>query len=134
MRSISIAFGLVVAIALPVAAHAAQDPILAPGRWTVAPPIAATQNPSWRTPLLSHVADPSPGPSAVIANGFSHPLRYSIGTEWAVRAAVVALQATGHVTSGQRRTTGDSAQQAAVWPEPLLPPINVKTGSSQTAF
>jgi hypothetical protein len=134
MRFVSIAFGLAVAVALPLSANAAQDVVLAPGPWSISPPVSTTRNLSWRAPLLSRDVDPSPGPSATLASGFSHPLRYSIGTEWAVRAAVIALQATGHATSGQRSTTGDSGQHAAVWSEPLMRPIDVRTGSSQTAL
>jgi hypothetical protein len=141
MRFVSTALGLMFALALPVGAQAGQDPVVSQdpvrGPWSNSPPAVSTQNQSWRAPLLSRVANPPPGPTAAIANGFGHPLRYSIGTEWAVRAAVVALQATGHMSSGQRSTastTGDSAEQAAVWSGPLMRPIDVRTGSSQTAL
>ena len=133
MRFVCIAFVLVVAIGLPVGAHAGQDPLMAPAPWRIAPPVAVAENQSWRAPLLSNDAKPSPGTSAALANGFNHPLRYSIGTEWAVRAAVVALRVRGHVANGQRYTTGDADQQAATWQDPLLPPIDIKPGTSQTA-
>jgi hypothetical protein len=134
MHFVSIAFGLAVAVALPLNANAAQDAVLAQAPWSISPAVSTIRTQSWRAPLLSRVVDPSPVPSTTLANGFSHPLRYSIGTEWAVRAAVIALQVTGHATSGQRSTTGDSGQQDAVWPEPLMRPIDVRTGSSQTAL
>lgn len=132
MRFVCTAIGLVVALTVPVCANAGQEPALAPAPWSISPQ-PFVQNQSWRAPPLLRTASPSPGTSAALADGFSHRLRYSLGTEWAVRAAVVALQATGHVTSGQRDTTGDIGQQAAAWHDPLWPPINIKTGSSQTA-
>jgi len=134
MRFVSTALGLTVALALPIGAQPRQDAAMAPGPWSISPPAAVTQNQSWRAPSLSHVANPPPGPTAAISNGFGRPLRYNIGNEWAVRAAVVVLQATGHMTSGQRSTNGDSGQRAAVWQEPLMRPIDVRTGSSQIAL
>jgi hypothetical protein len=132
MRFVSTAFGIIVAIGLPAGAHAGQDPMLAPAPWSIAPPVAVTSSQSWRAPLLSHDANPSPGSSSALANGFSHPLRYGIGTEWAVRAAAVALNVKASV-SNVGRYTGDVGQQAAAWQESLPPPINIKTGTSQTA-
>lgn len=133
MRFVSIAFGLIVAVALPAHAYAVQDPMLAPAPWSIASPVAVAKNQSWRAPLLSNDAKPSPGTSAALANGFNHPLRFSIGTEWAVRAAAVALRVRGHEANGQRYTTGDADQQAANWQGPQLPPIDIRTGTSQTA-
>jgi hypothetical protein len=133
MRFVSIAFGLIVAIGLPIGAHAGQDPVLTPGPWNITPPaVAAATNQSWRAPLLSNDANSSPGTSAALANRFNHPLRYSIGTEWAVRAAAVALHARASVANGARYT-GDIGQQAAAWQEALPPPIDIRTGTSQTA-
>lgn len=132
MRFVSIAFGLIVAIGLPVGAHAGQDPILAPAPWSIAPPVAVAKSQSWRAPLLSNEANPSPGPSSALANGFSHPLRYSLGTEWAVRAAAIALHARPSVANGPRYSTSDVGQQSAAWQKSLPAPIDIRTGSSQT--
>ena len=133
MRFVRISFGLLVAIGLPLGAHAGQDPTLAPAPWSIAPPVAVAKSQSWRAPLLSNEANPSPGPSSALANGFSHPLRYSLGTEWAVRAAAIALHPRRSVANGRRYSTADIGKQAAAWEESLPPPIDIRTGTSQTA-
>jgi hypothetical protein len=104
MRFVCIAFGLIVAIGLPVGAHAGQDPILAPAPWSIAPPVAVAENQSWRAPLLSNDAKPSPGTSAALANGFNHPLRYSTGPSgrYALRLSRFASGDTWQMASATR--------------------------------
>jgi hypothetical protein len=133
MRFVSIAFGLVIATALPVGAKAGDDGISLPNPWGISSPVTATQNPSWHAPASLQLASPSPGTGSTLANSFGHSPRYSLGTEWAMRAAVIALRPTGNGESNrQRYASGDIGAEAATWQGPAIPPIDVRTGSSQT--
>jgi hypothetical protein len=133
MRFVSTAFGLIIATVIPVGAKAGQDGITLPTPWGISSPVTTAQNASWHAPASQQLASPSAGAGSTLANGFGHSPRYSLGTEWALRAAVVALRPTGNGESNQQRYAGgDMGAREASWNGPAIPPIDIRTGSSQT--
>jgi len=58
-----------------------------------------------------------------IAGAFRAPRRYSAATEWVTRAAVLALEATGHVTGTGRDDTGEIGKVPQRAPSPSDPPF-----------